>query len=202
MITWIDIAGYIASVLVAASFYSRTMIPLRILAICSNVFFMVYGGFSHLYPVLILHVFLFPLNILRLVQVVRLIRKVREASEAEPSIEILIPHMTRLRMRKNEVLFLLGDKADAMYCVLSGSILLTDLGKTVGKGSSIGEFGIFSPVKERLSTAVCAEDSTIGKITEDKVLQLYYQNPRFAFYLLHLVASRYLEYVNEHGAAR
>jgi hypothetical protein len=44
------------------------MVPLRILALVSNVLFCSYGYFDHLYPVFILHATLFPINVLRLVQ--------------------------------------------------------------------------------------------------------------------------------------
>jgi CRP/FNR family cyclic AMP-dependent transcriptional regulator len=87
MSLWVEIAGYIASIFVASTFYMKTMLPLRIFAICSNVAFITYGYFGHLYPVLILHLFLFPLNIIRLRQIRKLTRDVREAVEGELSLE-------------------------------------------------------------------------------------------------------------------
>jgi CRP/FNR family cyclic AMP-dependent transcriptional regulator len=41
---WIDMAGYVASLLVFATFYMKTMIPLRIIAVLSNVAFIVYAS--------------------------------------------------------------------------------------------------------------------------------------------------------------
>jgi len=79
-VTWIDIIGYIASLLVAATFYMKTIISLRILGIASNVFFITYGFFGGLVPVTLLHMFLLPLNIVRLVQMKTLIAKVKTAS--------------------------------------------------------------------------------------------------------------------------
>jgi len=66
--TWIDILGYAASAAVLMTFCMTTIIPLRILALVSNVLFMAYGYVDHLYPVLTLHAILFPVNALRLVQ--------------------------------------------------------------------------------------------------------------------------------------
>jgi hypothetical protein len=52
---WIELAGYIASALAFLTFYMQTMIPLRVIAIASNVAFIVYGLGGRLYPILILH---------------------------------------------------------------------------------------------------------------------------------------------------
>lgn len=60
-----EIFGYIASGLVLATFSMRTMIPLRLLGIASNVAFILYGFLAGLPPVLILHLILLPLNIYR-----------------------------------------------------------------------------------------------------------------------------------------
>ena len=52
---WIDFLGYAAALTVVAAFCMRTILPLRILAIASNVLFGMYGLFDHLYAVLVLH---------------------------------------------------------------------------------------------------------------------------------------------------
>ena len=44
--SWIDGAGYFASALVLATFCMRTMTPLRLAAICSNIAFIVYACHS------------------------------------------------------------------------------------------------------------------------------------------------------------
>ena len=66
---WIELAGYTASMLVFLAFYMKTMIPLRVVGIASNVAFITYAVGAQLYPVLILHAILLPLNSLRLVQI-------------------------------------------------------------------------------------------------------------------------------------
>lgn len=43
MIHVAEIAGYVAAVLVFLTFYMKIMIPLRIVGICSNCAFIVYG---------------------------------------------------------------------------------------------------------------------------------------------------------------
>jgi hypothetical protein len=84
---WAEGIGYLASLLVLSTFYMKTMLPLRGVAIASNVAFMAYGLAGGIYPVFVLHVLLLPLNCLRLHQMRRLIRKVREASRGEMAAE-------------------------------------------------------------------------------------------------------------------
>ena len=60
---WVVGIGYLASALVFATFCMRTMIPLRLAAICSNIAFVVYGFFGGIYPVLLLHVVLLATSI-------------------------------------------------------------------------------------------------------------------------------------------
>jgi hypothetical protein len=192
-VSWVELSGYVASLLVFVAFYMKMMIPLRIVAILSNVAFIMYGVGGRLYPVLILHTILLPLNVIRLRQMRRLVSKVHEASRAEPSTESLIPFMTRKIMKKSDVLFKKGDLATEMYLLLSGSIWLADVSVSLGPGSLLGEIGIFSPNRRRMDTAICEADCDLGVIAHDKVVQLYYQNPSFGFYLLRLMTDRLLQ---------
>ena len=61
-----DVLGYAASLAVLATFTVRRMVPLRILAILSNVLFIVYGYQAQIHPVLLLHLALLPINLVRL----------------------------------------------------------------------------------------------------------------------------------------
>jgi len=65
----VDIFGYLASVLVLATFSMKSMRPLRITAIASNIAFLIYAHSIHLQPIFILHSILLPLNIFRLAQI-------------------------------------------------------------------------------------------------------------------------------------
>jgi hypothetical protein len=66
-----DIFGYIACGLVFLTFMMKEMMPLRLVALCSNAAFLVYGLGLDLKPVLFLHLTLMPLNGWRLVQIFR-----------------------------------------------------------------------------------------------------------------------------------
>ena len=63
-----DWLGYLAATLVFCSFYARTIVVLRLVAITSNMVFIGYAVAKGLHPVLVLHVVLLPLNCLRLAQ--------------------------------------------------------------------------------------------------------------------------------------
>src|ERR1700685_2509965 len=83
--SWITLVGYAASSAVLATFCMKTMRPLRIVALGSNVLFATYAFFGGLYPVLILHLVLFPINLARLVQLQNLTRRVAAAATGELS---------------------------------------------------------------------------------------------------------------------
>jgi CRP/FNR family transcriptional regulator, cyclic AMP receptor protein len=202
-LNWVELSGYVASLFVFVAFYMKTMIPLRVVAILSNLAFIIYSVGGRLYPVLILHALLLPLNCIRLRQMQGLVNKVYEAAHAELSTESLIPFMTRRRIKRGDVLFQKGDLAKEMYLALSGSIRLASVGVSLGPGTVIGEIGIFSPQGQRMDTAICEADGELGVIPDERVLELYYQNPTFGFYLVKLVTDRLLEnYFKAQAAAR
>ena len=64
--SWIDILGYSAALAVLAAFCTSSIVPLRIVAILSNVLFALYGLAAHLYPVFLLHSILLPINMFKL----------------------------------------------------------------------------------------------------------------------------------------
>jgi CRP-like cAMP-binding protein len=176
----------------------KTMLPLRSFAIASNVAFIVYGYFGHLYPVLILHLFLLPLNIIRYRQVTKLLRDVREAAKTDFSLEWFIPYMSETSYKKGSIIFTKGEPADKMLYVHSGRIRVTDIDGTLHtkvfeRGSVIGEIGLFAPDRKRTATAIADEDTDVYSVDEDKIVELYYQNPQFAFSLVKLITRRLIE---------
>jgi len=66
-LTMIDLLGYAASCAVLATFVMRTMVPLRSIAILSNILFIAFAYYQHIYPVFLLHVVLLPVNGWRLI---------------------------------------------------------------------------------------------------------------------------------------
>ena len=192
---WITIAGSVAAVLVFAAFFMRTMIPLRIVAIASNVAFIAYallglryGVFDRLYPILVLHSTLLPLNVVRLRELERMIASVR-ATNADEALEALTPYMKLEQYREGDVVFRRGDPANKLYVVQHGSVRLPETGKRISAGAVFGEVGLFAPHGVRSLTAICDEDCRLATISADKVLELYYENPRFGFFLIRLISG-------------
>ena len=63
-----EFPGYVASAFVLATFCMSSMRRLRLMAIASNFAFIYYAAVADLYPVLILHSVLLPVNVTRLTQ--------------------------------------------------------------------------------------------------------------------------------------
>jgi hypothetical protein len=192
---WIVVAAWLAAFLVFSSFFMKTIVPLRIIAVISNVAFIVYallglayGVFGRVYPILVLHSCLLPLNVLRLRQLRALIRAVHEASDDE-AIHALIPFMTTEAHRKGDTLFRQGQPADRLYLLQSGRVAFAELDNDLSAGALFGEVGLFAPHGVRTLTAVCEEDCRLATISGDKVLELYYQNPKFGLFLIRLISG-------------
>ena len=76
-----NLLGWFAAGLVFAAFCAREMLPLRLLAIVSNIAFIGYGYADHLWPIVFLHAAMLPMNVFRLRQ---LIRASRDAPASAP----------------------------------------------------------------------------------------------------------------------
>lgn len=63
-----DAIGYVASTLVLTAFGMKSIIPLRVVAIASNLVFIIYGLGLELTPIWSLHGALLPMNAWRLVE--------------------------------------------------------------------------------------------------------------------------------------
>jgi CRP/FNR family cyclic AMP-dependent transcriptional regulator len=187
---WIEVLGYIAAVCTLATYSMKTMIPLRISGIAANCFFIAFGFFGAIYPTLILHVILLPLNAVRLYQMLQLIRRVREASEGDLSMEWLKPFMSRRQWNKGDILFRKGDVADRLFYTVSGHFQLNEIGLDIGHGQVIGELGLLAPGNRRTQTCECVEEGEALVISYDSVRQLFFQNPKFGFYFMRLATQR------------
>lgn len=198
----VDIAGYLAAVLMFSTFYMKKMIPLRAAGASANLVFVIYTLSSYfvlgkgIWPLFVLHAALFPLNITRMVQMIRLVNKVRESSKGNFAIDFLTPYMSREHLQKGDCLFRKGDESLKLYYVQHGVLRIEGIEVTLGEGDLIGELGIFSSDNQRSATVVCETDVDLLAITKKNVMQLYYQNPTFGFYLVQLVTDRFLKKEN------
>jgi CRP/FNR family transcriptional regulator, cyclic AMP receptor protein len=176
-----EFAAWVASLLTFTTFYMKTMVPLRVVGILSNVAFLAFALIEHIVPVIILHGTLLPLNIFRLREILKLVSKVGKARTGDLSLEALLPFMTRRRFKAGEILFRKDDASHEMFYVRNGVIRLDEIGKSIGAGDMLGEISMFSPSRKRTATAVCETDGELLRMSDDQVLRLYHQNPRFGF---------------------
>ena len=137
--SWVTLLGYAASATVLATFCMNTMIPLRVIALVSNVLFMAYGYADQLYPVLLLHAILLPVNALRLAQFYRLVREMREAPRKDLSVQTLLPYMTRRKFSVGQALVRKGERADRLYYLVDGEIEVVEFSKVLHPGVMVGQ---------------------------------------------------------------
>ena len=189
-LAWPEIIGYMACGLVFLTFCMKRMLPLRVIAVTSNIAFIFYGLAAELMPILVLHATLLPLNIYRSVQKMKETKAIRMAAEGRADIEVLIPFMTRRRFARDTLLFRKGDVSDAIYFVGAGNLLIVEIDTTLGPGSLVGEIGIFRPDKKRTGTVLCQTDCDLYAISEKDVQKLFLEEPRFGIFITKLIASR------------
>jgi hypothetical protein len=187
---WSDLFNSGASLFIVATASTKTMVPLRILAIVTNCILMAYFTVTHAWIPLLLQVFALPLNGWRLYQMIVLIRNVRDAIRGKPSLDWPKPFMSERHYRKGDLLFAKGETADEMFYTMTGRYVLVELGIEIEPGHLIGELAMLAPDNRRTATLECIEAGNVLSITYEQVEQLYYQNPTFGFYFLKLATAR------------
>ena len=171
--------------------FVKTMIPLRWLAIGSNLGFIAYGALHPSIPMLLLHLMLLPLNMYRLKEMMQLTRRVSAVErKADISGIWLRPYMRSTHYADGAVLFNKGDRGDRLFLLADGCIELVEIGTRIMPGEIFGEIAFFLPDRRRQLTARCAGKCTVLSIDESTVRQLYHQNPAFGYKLTTLVAGR------------
>jgi CRP/FNR family cyclic AMP-dependent transcriptional regulator len=133
--SWLAILGYVAALLSVAMLAMRTMVPLRTAGIAANVCSIIFGGLSGVYPMLLQHAILLPLNSYRLWEMLKLVKRVKTASEGDLSVEWIKPFMTKRSIRSGETLFRKGDEAEKMYLLVTGRLRLVEINIDVEPGT-------------------------------------------------------------------
>jgi hypothetical protein len=182
-----------ASVFVVATSTMRTMIPLRIFGILSNVVLIGSAIPNHNYPIILVQAVVLVLNSYRLHQMLQLVRDVKRSVNSDLSMDWLKPFMTERKCAAGEVLFYKDEKAEDMLYIVSGRFRLVESGIELPVGAIVGEFGMLSPSNLRTQTLECVEAGLILSVSYSKVQELYVQNPAFGFYFLRLASGRLFE---------
>ena len=186
-----------ASVFVVATLSMRTMIPLRVFAILTNIVLITTAIPSHNYLFILVQSGVLVLNSYRLHQMLQLVRDVKKSVNSDLSMEWLKPFMTERKCAAGEVLFYKDEKAEDMLYIVSGRFRLVESGIEFPVGAIVGELGMLSPSNMRTQTLECVEAGVILSVSYTKVEELYVQNPAFGFYFLRLASARLFQNIDK-----
>ena len=192
--------GILGGAFYVASQFQKAMISLRVLALASNVLYLIYSPLHTdfemtqliVMPTFLVNLILLPINAKRLIEIIRLTKQVEQATVESPVTEWLLPHMHLRKHKAGEVLFRKGDVADEIVYVASGTLKLQGIDHSIGPGELIGEIGLFSAEKVRTMTVVCDTDCELYQMTDAQIYRLYYQNPKLGFFFMRLIVERLL----------
>ncbi len=185
------VAALVGVAFVTVAAFVRTMIPLRWMAVGSNIGLLIFGALHPSIPTMLVAGSLLPINIWRAIEMMRLTQRVnRAATEGDLASVWLKPYMKPRRLRAGKVLFHKGDHADRLFLLTDGELELVEIGRRMAPGRIFGEIALFSPERKRTSTVRAVTRCVVLEIHESTVRQLYFQNPAFGFHLVELLAER------------
>jgi CRP/FNR family cyclic AMP-dependent transcriptional regulator len=185
------LSAAVAALLVIVSAFVKTMIPLRWLAVGSNLGFIVYGIVHPNLLMLALHAVLLPVNLWRVWQMIHLTRQVKATAAGPQTLDIwLRPYMRSQQCSAGQTIFSSGDAATRLYFVADGEVELPEVGSRLHSGDMFGEIAFFSPDRRRTSSARCVTACTLLSMDEDTFKQLVHQNPGFGLAVVQLIAQR------------
>jgi hypothetical protein len=185
-----QVLAYSGIALTVVQMWMKTMIPLRLLAITTNVLFLGYSILDQVWITVILNCILLPLNVYRLQEMRTLIRKVEHTRGAEIDMTWLRPFMSRHHVNAGEILFRKGDVATAMFLVDTGRFILSETGIEVPPGTVVGELGMLSPDGRRTQSLECRDGGMVESLSYERFEELYFQNPEFGLTFLKLTSRR------------
>ena len=187
------VAELIGVAAAAASLYSahaKTIVPLRVAAIVGNIFAMAYSFMLGTYPTFMLNAALLVLHGWRLRAMLNLVRDINIATSSDMNVDWLLPYTRPKHFKADDIMMERGEYATAAFYIVSGEVDIVEIKETFGKGTLLGEIGLFTPDGRRIMTVRCKTDVQTAIIDYDQFKELYFQNPQFGFRLLHLVVER------------
>lgn len=104
----------------------------------------------------------------------------------------MLPKEPEVSLKAGEVLFSNGAKADAMYVILSGAVVVCNgslVYEEVKKGGIVGEMAIVDDLP-RSATVKAAIDSKLVRIDKSQFLSMIQQKPQFAVGVMSVMANR------------
>jgi hypothetical protein len=195
-ITLANMLALTGAIFFVATLMVRTIVPLRIIGIISNVFFIAYGALAGSMATFFLYLLSLPINAVRLRQMLTLVKKARVSAQGDLSMDWLRPFMSPRKYRKGDVLFRKGDTANEMFMTITGKFLVKEIGIELLPNRILGELGFVDPKNRRTQTVECIDNGDVLTITYEKLLELYFQNPEFGYYFLRLCTERLMQNIS------
>jgi CRP-like cAMP-binding protein len=105
-----------------------------------------------------------------------------------------------LQLPAGVVLYRKDDPAYDAYVLLSGEIVFLEQNIRVRPVSLFGEMGMFTEDSRRTMTAVTVTEAALLQTGYDDFLDLASHDPRFSFYLMHLMVKRMMRNIEAYRA--
>lgn len=189
-ISYTEVLGFIAAGLVLISFSMRTIVPLRGVAIVSNVAFFGYGVAIESWPVLLLHAALFPINAVRL-------HEALQARRRKPELDRINCHWRRIfarapvrRLNAGDVVFRRGDEDPHVYFLVQGHVDTPDLGRQYSAGAVFGLTSALLNNGRRVCTARAMDGAEIRVMHADDLRRALLEDSKLAARVGALLAER------------
>ena len=187
----IEAIGWMGSILTIATYAMNTMLPLRLFAIASTIFFAIYAALLGLWPLLVMDLILLPINFYRLWQIVRLRKAVKHArDEQEPDFSVARSYGTKRSFKAGNVVFEKGDSVDSLYYIDQGSVEIYGFGVLRRRGDVFGEMAFFTDSATRTATVRCHEDTIVYELDRTQFMRLQFEDPSFGMSIMRTVTRR------------
>ncbi|WP_294607301.1 cyclic nucleotide-binding domain-containing protein [Roseovarius sp.] len=187
----IQAVGWLAALLKVATFATKSMMLLRILAMASSVCFIVYSGVFQVWPLLAIELILLPINAYRLYELIAVRRLVTHMTdESERDFSAAMAYGEKRVIQAGDVIFTKGDPVDSLYYLAEGRVEIEDQNVSVAAGKIFGEMAFFNDSAERSATVRCLEDTVVYELDEKRFTRLQYEDPKFAMAVMRTVTKR------------
>ncbi|NCT85421.1 MAG: cyclic nucleotide-binding domain-containing protein [Comamonadaceae bacterium] len=188
--TLATVLGLTGAALMLASYWMKSMLPLRVAALAACCCLVAYGALKSALPTLLLYGALVPINVKKTLQMRKLVKAIENARADTPVAQWLLPHMHRRSVKAGTVLWRKGDVATEMLYLEAGALRLAEYDETLLPGALVGEIGLFAPDNHRTLTLEAISDCVVYSLTAEEMALLYYQNPKLGFHVMRLVVAR------------
>ncbi|MEM1286943.1 MAG: cyclic nucleotide-binding domain-containing protein [Pseudomonadota bacterium] len=190
---WIESIGWLASALTVATYSVNTMMPLRVLALGSSVFFVAYGLLLQLWPLVAMEAILLPINGYRLWQLLALRGRLSSVQDIEgPDFAIVKRYGRKTTFKAGLSIFHKGEPVDQFYYIARGRVSIDERQVELSAGDVFGEIAFFSASETRTASARTLDDTVVYALDRKGFMRLQFEDPSFGLAIMRTMTSRLL----------